>query len=298
MMQIKKSLFKITILSSLTFASVFSYSCSFNNKISQIHKMNLQKINSIKNPLGVWQWKIENISSESIIFLVKNYIKEIYLEAHKTGEKEKNILQSLKQHNISIYFLLGNKNFLLDDSKLITKINQYIAFNQKENIFQGIHLDIEPHQFSEEWKIPEKRKKLIFKFLNLIKKLKNQFPLINFEYDIPFWFKDQITFDNQTKLLYQHIIDMTNRTFFMVYRKQGSKVISLSKQIVDYAKEKNKQIFICIETSQANEENISFYDSDKTTMIDELLVIAKNIPAHFGIAIHHLDAFQKLKEVK
>ncbi|WP_406615828.1 hypothetical protein ACJA25_00955 [Mycoplasmopsis hyopharyngis] len=297
-MKFKKQLSKFIIFSTLTFSSVFSYSCSCNQKYIQQQKINLQKINSIKNPLGVWQWRIENITIDSINFLVQNNIKEIYLKVNEIGQKEKNILQSLKQKGIKIYFLLGNKNFLLDDTKLITKINDYISFNQKEKLFEGIHLDIEPHQFNQEWKVLEKRKELILKFLNLIKKLKNQFPLINFEYDIPFWFKDQITFDNKTKLLYEHIIDMANRTFFMLYRKQGIKIISLSKQIIEYAKQKDKQIFICVETSKTDEENISFYESDKTTMVDELLVIAQNIPSHFGIAIHHLEAFEKLKEVK
>ncbi|MDD7896552.1 hypothetical protein PUW91_00330 [Metamycoplasma hyosynoviae] len=250
---------------------------------------------SIKNKIGVWAWRAEKITDSSIKFLKNNNISEIYLKVNELDSKSKEVITKLKNANIDIYFLMGNKKWLLDDSNLIKKIEKYKSEFNVNNDFKGIHLDIEPHQYSKEFKDPAKRKDLILKFLTLMKKLKTNYPDITFDYDIPFWLKDEIEFDGKNQETYKHIMNIANSVYVMAYRSSAEKSYSISKYLLDYAKKHNKKINICVETGYDEDLNITYYDEGKRVLATELIKLLKMVHKDVGFAIHHLESFEKLK---
>lgn len=295
-MKFKKIFFRTLFLNNVAMLPfslcLMSLKCTSQNKNNDF-----KKLNQIKNKIGLWQWKIENINDEKIKFMKENNIKEIYLAFEKLTNDNKKILQKLKDNNINVYWLLGNKKWILNSEELIKKIKYFENNFDLVNLINGIHLDIEPHQIKELWNKDEKSKlELLVKFLDLIKTLKNKFPKINFDYDIPFWFKQIINYDGINQEMYKHIIKYANRVFIMAYRIKHEKIIKISKEIIDYAQINNKKVFIAVETSKSNEKNVSFYDKNIDYFVNEIFNLANNININVGIAIHNLDSMLNLKK--
>ncbi|KDE42200.1 hypothetical protein NPL7_00530 [Metamycoplasma hyosynoviae] len=275
-----------TLLSNFFSLPLIAISC--NNKIQK-------QLQSIENKIGVWAWRSEKITDTSIKFLKNHNISEIYLKVNELNSKSKELIAKLKNANIDIFFLMGNKTWLLDDTNLIKKINQYKSEFNTNSEFKGIHLDIEPHQYSKEFKDLIKRKDLISRFLTLIKKLKTNYPDITFDYDIPFWLKDEIEFDGKTQEAYKHIMNMANSVYVMAYRSSAEKSYSISKHLLEYAAKHNKEINICIETDNNENLDMTYYDEGKGVLANELTKLSNLVPKNVGFAIHHLDSFEKLK---
>lgn len=284
--------FKITnfvLLPTLVFSTnVFSFSCKINIK-DKNNYLNLP------NKIGTWIWDYKKITNKHLEFAQKNNIKEIYVKVYKIGQNEKKFLDKLKQNNFDIYLLLGKKEWINNSKELKEKIEWYKNVQKEFNYFKGIHLDIEPHQYTQEFKNLEKRRELLTKFVNLIYELKTNYSNVKFDYDIPFWFKDLITFNNQTKKVYEHIIDNSNRVFIMSYRDKTNKILDISKEIINYAKNIQKEITLSVNTQNLkNEKNTYFFN--KQHLKKELLDLSKKVSVNINFAIHHLDTWFNLKE--
>lgn len=265
-------------------------SCNLNYQTNYFNELK-----KITNTIGVWQWEIKNINDDLIKFMHKNNIKEIYLKFFKLDENTKKILNKIKQKGINIYLLLGKKEWIENDQELIGKLNYFNSNKEFGSLCKGIHLDIEPHQFKDKWKDKAKQKKLLYKFLNLSKKLNNLFPDWQFDYDIPFWFNHLINFEGLEQEFYKHLMNFANRVFIMSYRNNNEQILKISEKIQKYAREKKKKIFIAVNTSKSENKNTTFYDHSQKYFVNELIAISKKIDSNIGIAIHHLETMQKLK---
>ena len=161
------------------------------------------------------------------------------------------------------------------------------------NKFKGIHLDIEPHQNPS---FSETRETLILSLIHLINDLNEEFQNITFDYDIPFWLNDLIDFDNNIKPAYQHIIDIADRVFLMSYRDNYQDIYSISKDEVEYAKEKGKKLFLGVETNSDEGDNVSFKEEGKNVMKEEISNLRTLLPENFGVAIHQIKTWYNLKQ--
>ncbi len=247
-----------------------------------------------KESLGTWWWNRNLDIDEYLNFAVSYNINEIYFCDYSLGDNLKKLLEKAYDYNIDIYLLAGEKEWLNDRSDLDTIINNYIEF-QKNNEYKlaGIHLDIEPHQFSD---FSANRANYLYKLIDIIKTNKELYNDINFDYDIPFWLDDDITYDNVNKKCYQHIIDYANRVFIMSYRDEANKMLDVSIDEINYAKDNNKILFLSAETYSLEGDQVSFLDEGKAYMLDELNKLRVLIPNNFGIAIHNIQSFKELKD--
>lgn len=243
--------------------------------------------------LGTWWWDKNLNMDEYITFASQNKVTEIYYCNYDLDENFVNLAEKAIKKNIKTYLLAGEKEWLLDRTGLDTLVEKYVQFqNNHNNILAGIHLDIEPHQFDD---FETNRANYLLKLVELIKTNKTTYPNICFDYDIPFWLNDQITFDGKTKDAYKFVLDYANRTFVMSYRDTADEMIEVAKEEIAYAKQNKKTMFLCAETYSTEGDNVSYFEEGKEYMMTELDKVRKEIPNNFGIAIHNIQTWKSLK---
>lgn len=239
---------------------------------------------------GVWWW--DNTLDESCLsFALDNDVNEIYF--CDQNFENTNLVKSMKDNNLDIYWLIGEKEWLLDFSLVDKTVEQFINHDDAK-FYSGIHLDVEPHQFSD---FETNRKSYIYSLIDMAHHLKTTYPNIKFDYDIPFWLDDEIEYKGIKKPAYQHMIDISYRVFIMSYRDTAQAMIDVSVEEINYAKQTNKIVILGAETAKSDESNIvSYYEEGKKYMTEQLQIVKSVLPENFGVSIHHIKSWKNLKK--
>lgn len=283
----KKSLNIISLLIfSLTFAC-FLPSCGNAQP-------NKNEPTSQTSALGTWWWSKNLNVDEHIEFAKQNGVTEIYYCDYSLNENVADFVEKACKNNLNVYFLAGEKEWLEDRTSLDKLIEKYINFqNTHQYKFSGIHLDVEPHQFSD---FKQNRANYLYMLVDLISTNKTLYSQIKFDYDIPFWLDDEIEFNNIIKQTYKHILDFADRTFIMSYRDTCEKMIDVSADEIEYAKQNNRVLFLCAETYSEEGDIVSYYEEGKSYMLGELTKLRSQLPDTFGIAVHNIKTWKNLEE--
>ena len=247
-----------------------------------------------KPAFGVWWWNDKLESGKYLNFAAENDITEVYYCDSSLNSETLSFISLAKQKDMKVYLLAGEKEWLNDKTNLDNLIERYIDFqNQNNSPLSGIHLDIEPHQFSD---FSEKREEYILKLIELADYLSKTYNTISFDYDIPFWLSDEVSFNLETKPAYKHIIDIANRVFVMSYRDSVEKIYDVGKEEIEYAESINKPLFLCVETFSTEGDNVSFFEEGKDYMNQELIDLRKMLKDGYGISVHHIKTWYDLKK--
>jgi hypothetical protein len=117
------------------------------------------------------------------------------------------------------------------------------------------------------------------------------------DFDIPFWFDDEIIYKSQKIKLYEAVITEASRVFIMSYRDKVDEIYDISKDEINFAKSKNKQIVLGVETDTSAEGgNITFFEEGKSYMYNEIHKLHPFCKtADYGISIHHLRSWYDLR---
>lgn len=252
-------------------------------------------LNSKDNQLkfSIWWWDNRIDTTTYLNFAEDNNINEIYYYSSSLDDKTNSFIEQANSKNIKVYWLIGKYEWIEDNSLLDEKFATYIAYqNEYKNKFEGIHMDIEPHQHPE---FKSRRQELITKYVELVIALNNKYKDIKLEYDIPFWLDDKVTIDDITKPAYEFVIDNSSKVTVMSYRDSAEKIYDVAKEEIEYAKVNNKTLNLSVETSQNEDDIVTFYEEGKDYMMNELSKLRDMIPKNFGIAIHHIKSFYELK---
>ena len=242
---------------------------------------------------SIWWWDNRIDTTTYLDFAEDNNINEIYYYSSSLNDKTNSFIEQANSKNIKVYWLIGKYEWIEDNSLLDEKFATYIAYqNEYKNKFEGIHMDIEPHQHPE-FKL--RRQELITKYVELIIALNNKYKDIKLEYDIPFWLDDKVTIDDISKPAYEFVIDNSSKVTIMSYRDSAEKIYDVAKEEIEYAKVNNKTLNLSVETSQNEDDIVTFYEEGKDYMMNELSKLRDMIPKNFGIAIHHIKSFYELK---
>lgn len=245
--------------------------------------------------MGTWWWNDRLDADMYLNFASKNNVNEIYFCTSRFNELTAEFICRANEKNIQVYWLAGEFEWLEDCTDLLAQIDKYIDYQRQYSNakFSGIHLDIEPHQSPD---FGTKRSQLIYNLIDLASTLYERYPDIKFDYDLPFWLHDEITYNNQTKPAYEFLIDIANRVFVMSYRDSANAILDIAKEEISYAKAQNKQLVLCVETHSTEGDKVSFQEEGKMFMMEEINKLKKEIPNNFGIAIHHIKTWQELKD--
>ena len=245
-------------------------------------------------PLGVWWWQ-DNASSTLLDFAQTNGVDEIYYCDSALDQDTASFVARANAKGMNVYLLTGECDWILDKSSLDNLLDRYRAYQvaHPESNLAGVHLDVEPHQLDD---FGERRAEYLTLYAEFVYNVVVENPDISFDFDIPFWFDDQISLLGDTKPLYQHVFDWANRVFVMSYRDSVDKIISCAQDELAYAGVVGTPIFLSVETKPNDNGSITFYQEGKIALAEVLNSLDERVIDDFGISIHHIESWYQLKE--
>ncbi len=248
--------------------------------------------NTKQQTKAVWWWNDELSRETYLPFLEKNDVNEIYLCDSDFNENTNLFIKDANSKGIKVFYLAGEYKWIENPENLYKNIEKYKEFQSKyKNNFSGIHLDIEPHQHPE---FSAKRKDLLLGLITLADNLKSTYKNITFDFDIPFWFDDEISFKNETKQAYKFMIDIADRIFVMSYRDTAQKIYSVAEDEINYATQTHKTLILSIETKENEDDFVTFFEEGKEKLNQEIKTLKEMLPTNFGISIHHVKSWYDL----
>lgn len=289
-MRIRKAIFPITLVILLLAMILLAVFVRFHNEQKESARV-----------LGTWWWN-SNLDAELYLdFAIDNGVNEIYFCDGDLDESTTEFITRANENDIKVFYLTGEKEWVNDYSLAYAEIDRVLNFNNSHPnaSFAGVHLDIEPHQFDD---FELNRSTLIYNLIDLASNLNERYPELRFDYDIPFWFHDEIEYAGVIKPAYAHMIDIADRVFIMSYRDSAEKMLECASEEIDYATTNGKPLILCVETSQiknddgTEEPEITYYEEGKNILNSELEKIRSTLPATFGISIHHIHSWYNLKK--
>lgn len=248
--------------------------------------------------VGVWWWD-ETLDNNYLKFAKNNNVTEIYYAATSFNDNTADFIKRANKYNIQVYFLTGDYKWLTNPDNLHNIINSYLEYQQRfsDCCFAGIHLDIEPHQSSD---FETNRVGMLTALVSLANILHETYPSITFDYDIPFWFDDELTISGKSGELvtlpaYAHMINIADRIFVMSYRDSADEIYDIAKEELNFAKSINKSLILGVETSDVG-DNTSFFEEGKKYMHNELESLQKKLELGVGISFHHIGSWKRLSK--
>lgn len=245
---------------------------------------------------GVWWWNNRLDSDIYLDFAVDNGVNEVYYYDSSLSTTSSSFIDKAKSKNVKVYWLIGDVEYLRNRQELFDKVDQFVDYNNNNPsyAYDGIHLDIEPHQDDY---FDRDRTMLIYNLIDIAYALKQNYPQIQFDYDLPFWLEDEIEYNGQTKPAYAHMIDIADRIFLMSYRDSAEAMLDISSEELEYAKNVNKPIILGAETAESSEtESVSYFEEGKIFMQNELEKVKLALPKNCGISVHHILSWYELRD--
>ena len=245
---------------------------------------------------GVWWWNNRLDSDIYLDFAVDNGVNEVYYYDSSLSTTSSSFIDKAKSKNVKVYWLIGDVEYLRNRQELFDKLDQFVDYNNNNSsyAYDGIHLDIEPHQ-DDYFDID--RTMLIYNLIDIAYALKQNYPQIQFDYDLPFWLEDEIDYNGQIKPAYAHMIDIADRIFLMSYRDSAEAMLDIASEELEYAKNVNKPIILGAETAETSEtESVSYFEEGKIFMQNELEKVKLALPKNCGISVHHILSWYELRD--
>lgn len=282
------------------------------NNVSLKRKLNEKTIS--KNLYSIYLWDTIEILKkrknweELTVKLKIAKIKNIYIQIpykinleeddfwlKKRAKKFSTFIKYLIENGFKIEFLDGWKGFALESAhkrvlNQIKNLEKFWKIYFKDYIFPPMHLDIEPYLLR--FYNNQNYKDIYLQYINLLKKIKENFPHLIVNLDIPFWLDN---LKDGEKIL-SEILKYSDGINVMAYRSKiygNNGIIKIIEKEVSMAMEENKKLFIALETMKL--ENEKLYKIFKTNKENSLLYLHKtnldnlfflsNEPSEYGLKI-------------
>lgn len=249
--------------------------------------------------VGVWWWTNEN-ADEYLSFAKENGVDEIYYCDYALDDETYNFVKKATSQGMKVYALFGECEWVLNKQGLDALIEKYKIYqlSHQDAKFSGIHLDVEPHQLEN---FDNNTNEILTKFVKMAYDVVNENQDITFDFDIPAWFdKDtddyKVDLNGNTKAAYKHMIDIANRVFVMSYRDSAEQITGFAENELAYAKEKDKQIAVCVEMNSNEGDNVSFQEESKMVLYEELGKLDELLDQDYMISIHHIKTWFELRD--
>jgi hypothetical protein len=167
------------------------------------------------------------------------------------------LLAWAKGHAFSVHAVAGEPEWALprNHNRPQTFAREVITLRTEIGMPDGIQFDIEPYLLLP-FSIPQTKQTLIRDWINVVWKIgklvRRESSLI-YGIAIPFWMEENLTVDNSTMAIGNHLSYLTDYLAVMAYRNKASgpaSVISFSEQERKWAAQSRRKIYIGIETQR------------------------------------------------
>jgi len=221
-------------------------------------------------------------------------------DAHSRGLEVHALLGSKPLQTWEYILPPKSENEALD---MITNVLDYNNISNPNETFDGFNVDIEPYILSDWW---DEQPDYSLYYLDMLRAQKDLITASGqdmlFGPVIPRWYEDQVSlnveWENETKNLLYHIIDLGDYITVMDYRNTVSIIIDDAEDELMYAESVGKDVVVGIETAYDGESSIlSFYGYPEQEM-EEALALAEDVfetySSYDGIALHSYDSYYQM----
>jgi hypothetical protein len=245
--------------------------------------------------LGVWWWQDELIDQlQYLEFAVQNGVTEIYLCTKDFSARTAAFIEQAGKQGIKVFRLGGEHEWIDDYAGFAKSMQEYIKYqtNAPDRAkFAGVHLDVEPQQKAN---FAADRAEILKKYLAFVIKARADYRAVPIDFDIPYWFNDELSYKARAVPLYEAVIAEADRTFIMSYRDTAEKMLDVAKEEISCAKALGKSVILGAETYSTEGDHVSYLEEGKQYMYGELAKLRGL--SGCGIAIHSLKSWHALKD--
>jgi hypothetical protein len=242
--------------------------------------------------LGVWWWHDELIKEDKYLdFAARNSVNEIYLCTEDFSQETAAFISKAGTKGMKVFLLAGDYRYIYDKAPLDTLIVKYAEYQKStapSEKFSGVHLDVEPHQDPA---FSANRKNILNTYLHFVIDVCAEYET-DLDFDIPFWFDDEVPYRGNTVKLFEAVMSEANRVFVMSYRDTAEEMYEAAKDEIAFAKKHNQEIILGAETYSEEGDHVSYFEEGKKYMYAELAKLHGFIDyKNYGIAIHHIKTW-------
>lgn len=273
---------------------------------------------------AMWVWKpshvlMEEQREELIDFSIQNGINLLFVGADRTlpdhGDAYADFIEQAHAEGIRVFALSGEAAWALEThhSIVLEHVEAVLDFNASHPsaAFDGIQLDIEPYLLPD---FAEQTQLIGSQFLTVLERVTSLIAerggRLEFNAAIPFWYATGdppriVEYQNISKPLSHHILDLVDSVSIMAYRDQAAAQIKLSEADLQYAANVHKKVYIGFETMPPSGEEIpvwiTYHAKSTSYMNDQMEAVMQHFATHpsfRGIAIHHYESFKRMQEAE
>jgi glycosyl hydrolase family 18 (putative chitinase) len=244
---------------------------------------------------SLYVWKAEEADAKLLAFCAERKVTRLYL---MVGEKQagslRGFVKAAHEAKVQVHAMHpGDMAEWLDafpdrlDHKVIL---DWVAAIVKEGLYDGIHLDIEPHS-SKAWKTD--RLKLAAGYVELLKQSKAAAGKLPLSAAVPDnWDRDDLTFGGKT--LIEHVQDVVDWVSVMAYRgKNAAKVL---ESIAAECAYKPGRVELIQETDpKAVEDGAALHVGSNEKLEAIFQAAREKYGDTLRLAVHHYSTWKELK---
>lgn len=279
-------------------------------------------------PRAAWVWSPESyamtqdagLADDAARFFEDRDIGTLYLYADATAGRRqltgdpdayRRLIRRLHGRGLRVEALLGSswlrtEEYVLPERRdeavaMVRRVLAYNAASRRDERFDGISLDLEPHVLPQ-W--PAQKQKLLRDFLDTGRALMaltdesgRRLPI---GAAMPFWFDGiPLEWRGRTRPASEHLIRLFDYVALMNYRTTAhgpDGLIANARSELEYARRVGRRVVIGVEVSPNEAEpGTSFAGHGEHTMEQELALVEQAFagnPAFAGFAIHHYRSYR------
>lgn len=253
---------------------------------------------------GTWIWDTPNIvtySEEMLAFAARNGVTHIYLYLNHQEVAPADYARFIKKasrYNMKVEALGGDPAWGLQSEKqqLQEWIEWVVSYNtnvDEDEMFAGIHLDIEPYLLPD-WQTD--RTRIVDEWLSnmdVVKDLARFHGEIPVTVDLPFWSHRIEVPGYEDYYVSTWMLKRFDKVVLMDYRDtaEGTDgIIANAIAIIDEATVMNKPVILGVEMAPSDEGNkTTFFEEGHEVMEQELVTVHRHFKKHDGfggVAVH------------
>ena len=262
--------------------------------------------------VGVWWWSGKDAGSpetysERMDFLATNGVSEIYFWVNPKSPFEDVVgfVRAAGRRGMRVAWLAGDVSWIFPGNLgFDEKWSRYSDYQRKapaDAKFYALHLDVEPHQTKKVAK--ELRWQL---YADLVMRVTSTVHRggEKVEWDIPFWLDSMtVSYNDRTNApLLEVVMDNSDGVTLMSYRDTARLMLEVSRGELDLAASRRCRVVLGAEAGRTGEGDfVSYFEEGKSVLRAELgkvldALAAHKLPGGFGVAVHHLGSWRKLKD--
>ncbi|RNB90449.1 hypothetical protein EDM56_08035 [Brevibacillus fluminis] len=271
------------------------------------------EVPATKGIKGTYIWEAEQIMSEPdeiLAFAKEHGLNFLYarLDLDQPFSVYRNFVKKAHAAGIEVQAMGGHPIWALEQNRprimrLVKWVKNYNAHVEKDERFQGIHLDIEPYVMPI-WRTD--KESLLRQWMGNIRAFVQETkdsPDLKTSVDLAVWLENTPTPGEPELPFSNWMIKQVDQTTLMAFRDHAEGpggIVDIVKNKMAYADSIGKPLMVAVEMKESHEGNyVSFHEEGKAEMNRQLELMASHLEkydSYSGFVVHAYDYWKTSKE--